>query len=256
MMKQILLAAAVLAAVPTPALAQDTLRVRVGAGAQVRPDFIGADRTEIAPLWDVDLASGTNPFKFEAPDYAFGIPIISKGGFSFGPAANLENGRRDSDIGAPLGRVKRTFEAGAFASYDLGSFHLRGDVLKGIGGHEGLIGTLGVDKVWRDGDKYVFSVGPRLLFSDGRYQRAYFGVTPAASLATGLPVYQPEGGIHGIAAAAGMSLQLNSRWGLFGFGRYERLIGDAGRSPVVRVLGSRNQLSAGVGLNYTFTINR
>jgi outer membrane protein len=43
---------------------------------------------------------------------------------------------------------------------------------------------------------------------------------------------------------------------LFGYARYERLVGDAARSPIIRALGSRNQLSGGVGLNYTFTIHR
>ena len=98
----------------------------------------------------------------------------------------------------------------------------------------------------------MVSLGPRLLFSDGRYQRAYFGVTPAASLASGLPVYRPGSGIYGVAVASGVTYTLNDRWGLFGFGRYERLVGDAARSPIVRELGSRNQISAGIGLNYTF----
>jgi outer membrane protein len=49
---------------------------------------------------------------------------------------------------------------------------------------------------------------------------------------------------------------LNDRWGLFGFARYERLVGDAAKSPIVREFGSRNQLSGGIGLNYTFTIPR
>ena len=48
----------------------------------------------------------------------------------------------------------------------------------------------------------------------------------------------------------------NAGWGMFGFARYERLVGDAARSPIVREFGSRNQLSAGIGLNYTFTIRR
>ena len=94
------------------------------------------------------------------------------------------------------------------------------------------------------------------MLSDARYQRAYFAVTPAASLASGLPAYRPGGGIQGVAVASGMSYQLNSRWGLFGYARYERLVGDAARSPIVREFGSRNQLSGGIGLNYTFTIHR
>ena len=233
------------------------IRVRAGLGAQVRPDYYGADKTVVAPLFDIDIARGDNLFKFEAPDDHLAIAVIDKDGLSIGPAANIASSRKDSDVGAPLGKVKTTIEAGAFAQYQWGeSIRLRAEVLKGINGHKGLVGALGVDKVWRDGDRYVFSVGPRLLVSDGRYQRAYFGVTPAAAVATGLPAYRPGGGIHGAALASGLSYQFSPRIGAFGFARYERLLGDAARSPVVREFGSRNQYSAGVGLNYSFTVKR
>ena len=53
-----------------------------------------------------------------------------------------------------------------------------------------------------------------------------------------------------------MSAQITSHWGVFGYARYERLIGDAAKSPIVRRFGSRDQLSAGLGLSYTFTIKR
>ena len=136
------------------------------------------------------------------------------------------------------------------------SFRVRAELLKGINGHEGVLGTIGADEIWRDGDRYVISVGPRVLFSDGRYERAYFGVTPGRLLAAGLPAYRPGSGIYGVAAASGVTYALDDRWGLFGYARYERLVGDAAKSPIVRKFGSRNQLSGGIGLNYTFTIHR
>jgi outer membrane protein len=229
----------------------------VGLGAQVRPDFVGSDSFEVAPLFDIDTARGNNEFKFEAPDYSFGIPIVDSGGFEFGPAFNLASGRKNSDLGGlPLGRVKTTIEAGGYANYRVSkSFYLHAELLKGLGGHDGLIGTVGADYVWRDGDKYVVSVGPRVLFSDSTYQRAYFGVTPAAALATGLPAYRPNGGIHALALASGLSYQFTPRWGLFGYARYERLVSDAAKSPIVRSqFGSRDQFSGGMGLSYTFTV--
>ena len=241
------------------ASAQDNrdYRVRVGPGIQFRPAFIGSQRSELAPWFDAEIARGTEQFKAVAPYKSSGIALLSTGHFSFGPAVNIQVSRKDSDVGAPVGKVPTTFEAGAFAQYDPSdSFRFRAQLLKGIGGHKGLVGAVGVDRIWRDGDRYVFSIGPRIVLSDARYQRAYFAVTPAASLASGLPAYRPGGGIQGVAVASGMSYQLNSRWGLFGYARYERLVGDAARSPIVREFGSRNQLSGGIGLNYTFTIHR
>lgn len=250
-------AAALLASSPARAQDSDDYRVRIGLGAQLRPEFKGADDTEVAPLWDLDIARGSNPFRFEAPDDSFAIPLISGKGFSAGPAANIESSRKNSDVSAPVGKVKTTFEAGAFAQYEVGeNFRLRGELLKGIGGHRGLVGSLGGDYIARDGDRYVFSVGPRLLVSDGRYQRAYFGIDAEAAAATGLPVYRPDGGLHAVALASGLSYQFNPRFGLFGFGRYERLVGDSAKSPIIRQYGSRNQLSGGLGLSYTFTVRR
>jgi outer membrane protein len=62
--------------------------------------------------------------------------------------------------------------------------------------------------------------------------------------------------VHAIALASGMSYQFDDRWGVFGYARYARLVGDAANSPIVRAFGSRNQLSGGIGLNYTFTIRQ
>ena len=258
-MKYLLLAAIAVLPAWSAADAQDNrdIRVRVGLGAQLLPEFIGSDDHSIAPLVHVNIARGTNEFSFGAPDDSPSIAVISTDGFSFGPAGNIQARRRESDVGAPVGSVSRTYEVGAFAQYLAGdSFRVRAELRKGVNGHEGLVGFLGADKIWRDGDRYVFSIGPRVLFSDSRYQRAYFGVTPEVSLATGLPTYRPSGGVHAVAVASGASYQLSNRWGLFGYARYARLVGDAGKSPIVRDFGSRDQLSGGVGLNYTFTIRR
>ena len=250
-------AAAVLASSPAEAQDGDDYRVRVGLGGQFQPEFKGADGTELAPLFDIDIARGSNPFRFEAPDDSFGISLISGNGFSAGPAANIEGSRKNSDVGAAVGKVKTTIEAGAFAQYELGeNFRLRGELLKGIGGHRGLTGSLGGDYIARDGDNYVFSVGPRLILANGRYQRAFFGVDAEAAAASGLPLYRPDSGLQAVAIASGLSYQFSPKFGMFGFGRYERLVGDAAKSPIIREYGSRNQLSAGLGLNYTFTVRR
>ena len=258
-MRNLIIASALLLPAWNTASAQDNrdYRVRLGLGAQLLPEYVGADHLQVAPFFDIDIARGDHQFKFEAPDDNFGIGIVDAGGFTFGPAANIQSSRKDSDVGAAVGKVKTTFEVGAFAQYEANdSWRVRADLLQGVNGHKGLVGSIGADKIWRDGDKYVFSLGPRVMFSDAEYQRAYFGVTPVTSLTSGLPVYRPSGGVHALAVASGLSTQFNDRFGMFGYARYERLVGDAAKSPIVREFGSRNQFSAGAGLNYTFRIKR
>ena len=259
-MKHLALAAALLA-IPAAAVAEDTakpdLRVRVGLGAQIKPKFLGSDETKFAPLPSIDVAKGDNEFGYGAPDDGISIPVVRSGGFSFGPSANIASGRKNKDLDRPIGRVKTTIELGGFAQYDMGSVRLRGEVRKGVNGHDGLVASVGADKVWRDGDRWLVSLGPRVLWSDSKYQRAYFGLSPAAALASGLPEYRPGSGIHAVALQGGGLTQLGKGpWGLFGIARYERLVGDAAKSPVVRDLGSRNQWTAGLGLSYTFRVKR
>jgi outer membrane protein len=164
-----------------------------------------------------------------------------------------EGSREAEDVGASLDKVDATIEAGAFVQYALSpALRARVEARRGIGEHEGWTGSAGADYVVRDGDKYLVSVGPRVTWSNARYQRTYFGVTPAEAARSGLAAFRPESGVQAVGAAASFITQLSPRWGIYSYAKYDRLVGDAARSPVVRTFGSRDQLSGGVALTYTF----
>jgi len=221
-------------------------------GAQVKPQFPGADEVKVLPMVDLDRARGDAPFKFEAPDDSFGFNLVS-GRFEFGPAISMVSPRKASDVGAPVPKVKRTFEVGAYANLWLAdSFRLHSEVRKAVNGHDGWVADGGADFVMRDGDQWLFSVGPRVTWASASYHDAYYGVTPATAVATGLPLYDPGSGIESYGAAASADFALTPRWGLALYGKYDRLTGDAADSPIVRAFGSRDQFSAGVGISYTF----
>jgi len=228
-------------------------RTRVGIGAQLVPSYPGSDDYSLRPLVDVSRSRGSRPFGFEAPDESFGPSLIKEGGLEIGPALNLRGSRKASDVGADLDKVPFTFEAGAFVQYAFGpKFRIRTELRKGLGGHDGSTGQAGADFVARDGDDWLFSIGPRVTWSDARYHRAWFGVTAAESARTGLAAYRPGSGIQAVGATAGFLKQLTRRFGLYSYAKYDRLVGDAADSPVVRVHGSRTQLSGGLALTYTW----
>jgi outer membrane protein len=238
------------------AASAETWRVRVGLGAQIQPEWPGGDSLEVLPYPTIDIAKGDKPFGFGAHDDSFDFELISTGGFSAGPAASLSPRRDESDVGAPVGDVDRTVEVGVFVQQYIGEkVRLRGEVRKGIGGHDGFVGQIGADYVARDGDHYTFSIGPRLRFGDTEYMESFFGVSPEVSALTLLPVYDPDGGIEAVGAVASFTYSLGGPFGLFGYGRYDRLVGDAKNSPIVEEFGSPDQFSAGVGVSYVFNIN-
>jgi MipA family protein len=200
-----------------------------------------------------DIARGDDPFKFEAPDDGFGIEIINSNGFSFGPIANFEDARSAEDVGAALPEIDFSAELGAVIKYELGDrWRIRGELRKGLTGHKGWVGVAGADVIWRDADRWLFSIGPRVTWSDDRYQDAWFSVAPADAGPSGLPAFDADGGIQAYGATASAITQFSRRWGLSAYAKYDRLTGDAADSPIVLVYGSRDQFSGGVALTYTF----
>ncbi|MEA3054278.1 MAG: MipA family protein [Sphingomonadales bacterium] len=245
-----------LSAAPGGAMAEEGKKppriVRVAVGPEIVPDHVGAKGTRLAPYFNLDLKREGQEFEFEAPDESFGFGL-HVGPLEIGPALALESARRPSRFPVPVDKVPATFEAGAFAQLYLAkSIRLRGELRKGLGGHDGWISQASADFIARRKDDYVFSIGPRLSWADRAYQRAYFGVTPAASAASGLAAFDPDSGVRGVGAATSLSYQFTPKWGIQAYGRFERLVGDAGRSPLIRTYGSRNQMSAGLALSYTF----
>ena len=247
-----------LAAIPSQAQEQDDdrpWRTRVALGPQLVPDFPGASNVAIRPYIGVSRARGDDPFAFTAADDTFGVALLRFDRFSFGPSLGFEGERSRADTDDLLPSVGFSLELGGFAQYDLlPKVRLRVEARQGVSGHEGFVANLGADYVARDGDRWLFSLGPRVTLTDGRYQRAYFGVAPADAVAAGLDAFRPDGGVQSVGATAGAIRQLSPRIGLRGYAKYDRLVADAADSPVVRAFGSRNQISGGVALTYTFGV--
>ena len=242
----------------SPVAAQDTaeergpLRTRIGIGPALYPSYPGADDHQVSPLVEFERTRGEQ-FDFEAADDSFGFNLIDTGSFSIGPVANWEGKRKAEDVGADVPEIDFTIELGAAAAlYLTDNLRLRAEVRRGVTGHEGLIATGGADLVMRDGDQWLFAVGPRVTWTDEEYQNTWFGVTPGAALTSGLPGYAPEGGVQAVGATATFLTQFTPQWGIYSFVKYDRLVGDPADSPLVTQLGSQDQFAGGVALTYTF----
>jgi outer membrane scaffolding protein for murein synthesis (MipA/OmpV family) len=252
--------AALAATTATPALAQGEQpepqrRLSIGVGAQVLPSFPGGDDYEINPLFTGFSRRDGEAIPLRTPDDGFGIKLLDLGPVELGPLIQFQGKRDEEDVGAPVGDVDFTVEAGAFANINIGdSFRLRFEAQKGIGGHEGLVGAVAADVAVRPGIDTLLTIGPRLRLNDDDYADAYFGVTPAAAAAAGIPAYDPEGGLRAVGVMAGITHQLTRSFGIYGYAGYDRLVGDAADSPIVQNFGSEDQFSAGLALFFTFGI--
>jgi outer membrane protein len=252
-------AALLLTAAPSPAQdgAPAGWTVTVGPGGAYVPAFPGADKLELRfwPIVNV-RRRGTEP-RFQTPDDSFGIGLIGNSRFRVGPSLAIEPGRDEADAIPGIGDVGTTIEGGAFAeAFPAEHFRVRADVRKGFGGHKGVVADIGADAIMGSpGDRFHLSVGPRVRFANARYVRAFYGISPAQSALTGLPVHDAGGGLHSAGALSFANYQLSPRFGVQAYGRYDRLLGDAKDSPLVlSSVGSRDQYEVGLGLTYTFDI--
>ncbi|HEX8526475.1 MipA/OmpV family protein [Allosphingosinicella sp.] len=246
-----------------PAIAQDDpddedrgWTVTVGGGAQIHPPYPGAEGVGLYPAPIISFRRAGKPIPAEAPDEGWGFGVLgSDSAFNFGPAVQFQGRRDEEDVGAAVGEVDFTVEAGAFVEAFIGdSFRLRAEGRRGFFGHEGTLGELSADFFARSGDRYIFSIGPRARFANREYMTTYFGVSPAVAGATGIPAFAPDGGLYAIGATAGLRFQLGGGFEMHGHLRYDRLRGDAADSPIVTNFGSRNQYGAGLGLSYSFNV--
>ena len=235
---------------------EEPRRTRIALGPQITPSYPGSDDISYRPLFDLSRARGDEEFEFEAPDEGFGFPLLRGERFSAGPSLGFEGKRSSSDVGGALPDVDISVELGGFVQYQLSdSIRLRAEGRQAVSGHDGFIGHLGADYVWREGDQQLFSIGPRVTVTDSNYQDAYFGVRPEDAAASALTAYDADGGLQAVGVTAGYIHQFTPRWGIYSYAKYDRLVGDPADSPLVERFGSRNQMSGGIALTYTFGRN-
>lgn len=237
----------------------------VGAGLITSPAFAGADEQHVMLVPDVRVRYGDG---FSA-SVARGARYVvwKKDGVQVGPLARIDFGR-DEGGDSPfrivgddpvalkgLHEVDATVLAGAFLTYRKDDWTVEAELLRGLGSHEGLVMLLALDYAIKiaapedRGPPWMIATGPWLRWVNADYNNAYFGLTAADALASGLPRYEAGGGANA-GWAARLVRPLNRRAAVVAFLVYERLLGDAADSPLVTQHGNPNQVSAGLFVSF------
>lgn len=255
-----------------PALAQERpvnegWGVTVGAGGLVAPTYEGDDSYRVSILPNIQVTYGDT--FFASVQEGVGYRVVNSDTLRAGPIARLRFSR-DEDGDQPfavtgddstdligLGDVDTSFELGGFVDYELGAITFSAEARKAVTGHDGLVADVGARWSGRSmafGPPVIWSIGPRAKIVDDSFNAAYFGVTGAQSLASGLPVYTADGGLHsyGVGATAIIPIDRLNRWTAIAFAGYDRLTGDAAESPLVQLRGAEDQATLGVFVSYRF----
>lgn len=260
-------------AVDNPSLDADRSTVTIGVGGVVLPDYEGSDDYRIIPG---AVARGkVSGIGFFTRGLALFVDVIPEAtgesvDVSFGPMVQYRASRTNADSiedarVAALGELDSALEVGAWAgvsktgvitsAYDTISARIsyQHDVLDA---HDSYVITPAIEYGTPLSTTTFVGLGVTADYVGGDFARTYYSITPGLSVASGLPVFNADGGFKSVGGniifGQSLSGDLRHGFGLFALIGYTRLLGDFADSPIVSVAGSRNQWIGGIGLGYTF----
>lgn len=242
----------------------DGWHAAIGAGLLMNPAYNGSKDYQLSllPYIKVNYAD----IFFASVHEGVGFNVINNKNWTAGPIARYQFSRKEDDGTSPfrvlgsdtnalrgMGDVDGTVEIGGFVNYKFDPFDIEFEVRKGLGGHNGWISNLQLSyskMLFWFGKRTILSIGPKTTLISDDYNTRYFGIDSAQAARTGLPVFDAQGGMltYGLGGSGIMSL--TKQWTMVLFVNYDRLTGDAGRSPLVRLRGDRNQFTSGFFLAY------
>lgn len=252
---------------PSPDEAGRGFTIALGLG--YTPDYVGSDDYRIIPAAAVRGTIGNVSFSTKSTYlYADFFQRPQSGiDFDVGPIVGVRlnrTGHIDDPVVKLLPDRKTAVEVGGFAGFSLhgltnpyDSLGMRVDVLRDIGGaHRSTIFSPNIDFATPLSRQTYVSASVGMDFVSNRFADYYFGITPADSLASGLPSFNPGGGLEkwkaGLLVNQSITGDLTHGFSLFGTANYSRLVGDFKRSPIVSDRGSASQWLLAAGLAYTF----
>ena len=205
--------------------------------------------TELQPAYDGSRAyrlQGGPVVNIQYRDIAFvstgegiGYNFLRGDHYRVGAAISYDLGRRVKDDITNLhgmGDISPAPAAKLFASLVLSRkfpLILRTDVRQLVGGANGTVGDVGVYMpLPGSSKKFVMFAGPSITLATHRYLQSEFGVTPAQSLASGHPAFDPHAGTAAVGVGFSATQFLTDHWLLNLDSALSRLKGSADVSPI------------------------
>ena len=248
-----------LLAATTGARAQDWFAgdwyLTVGAAVFTAPDYEGAKDYMLRAAPMISLGRAGSEKRFSSRNDNISLGLFDTGGFRAGATGKIVFARDAGDSAdlAGLDPVRWGAEAGGFAEfYPLDWMRVRGEIRHGIRAHGGVVADFAADAFVDVTPELRLSGGPRLSLASADYFDTYYGVSAAESLASGLDVYSPGGGLKSLGLGGAVTWKATDKITTSVFGEYSRLMGPAADSSLVRQRGSENQFLFGMSATYRF----
>ena len=233
----------------------------IGIGVGAYPDYLGSADYDVGAAPFGRFSLGGERFVRLLGNEAR-INLLDNPNWQFGPAALWRLSRKDVEnpVVNKVHEIDDAINLGLFGGY---LWHDPDEIRRLAGVGAWALGDVsGVDNGWTAGiNAYAMQPVARMItlaggaaftYGSGNYMKEYFGVTPADSLASGLPVYVPGGGARDVRGWTAAVLSLSLHWHLGVGVMYSRLVGDAADNPLVALEGSKNQWIYGLGALYAW----
>lgn len=233
------------------------LHGNIGMGMNVIPEYEGSggSKTRVMPainlyygdlLFLTRMTAGANLLHYQTVQ---GVSITA------GPLLALRSGRNQdaNDALKGLGDIGWSLDTGGFVRFRKQNWQASVDIRQNLSDT-----AQGATVNFSTGMGLPLSTNLRLrpgleaTWASSGYMKTFFGIDALQSAQSGLARYEAGSGFKHAGASLMADYSINHEWAGFASLRYKRLLGDASNSPIVANLGSKDQLSAGIGIKYSF----
>ena len=224
--------------------------ILVGALGNYKPTYEGSDDYELKgfPLIDItfrdtfflNAAKGLGAYVWDRNDCKLGLAI----GYTFGRDEDESNDLRG------LGDIDGGAVANVLFEWTIGDVALNARYEEQITGQDtGFQVHLGLGYDLHIAEKVILKPSIRTTYASSDYMEEYFGVSPSQSTRSGMSAYDAASGFKSLGFHIMATYKLDQHWGIQAGAGYDRLVGEAADSPVVK---DENQYRVSIGLSYKF----
>ena len=238
----------------------DGVRVTLGAGAGVAPDYEGSDYYQAVPLWNLNVSNLYHPKTYvQVLGPLFRSNFIPDDHWRLGVAGqfikkrdNVHNDRVDD-----LESVDASAMLGLVGGYDFLAEPQRDLVLEiearqDVANDNGFLATIRGAYRGRLTESLGMAAYVGSTWADDDYMSSYFSIDAADAAASGLDQFSADEGFKDVSFGGAVNYRFLENWNMAFLGTYARLLNDAKDSPIVDDVGDVNQFFGGALINFQF----